>query len=794
MASNGTAGYRVGDLWIDIGRGEVRRGDTAIPLPRLTFDLLLALVEAAPNLVSLDELMRRVWPGLVVSPETVSQRVKLLRRALGDDVHSPRYILGVRGRGYRLVAPVEAAAAVGPIQSPREVPGPVTERADSDESGHRIGAEVGPPRHGWPFPRSALLAATALLAGVALAVTVATLSRTATEEDSPSTEATPTMPRPVVAVLPFANPGVTADDRSLADAMQSDIIVELSRNHSIDVVAATSVEKYRDRASPATDVRREIGATHLLEGSVQRAGGRIRVEARLVDARTAGQVWAEDFDREFAATKLFAVRGEIVLAVADALQVGLSDDERNRAEAPSTQSIEAWARENAARVQLERRTTESILEAERLFRQTIALDPTYARAYSGLADAIWLKADYSGLPWLASVTEAERLVNQALRLDPNLVEALTTRAKIAQERLDYVTAEADYQRVFELNPSYAPAYNWYSQLLYQQGREVEARDATRRAVDLDPMSVLRRVNMGLSVAKLDDVSESVAWMEKAREIDPTNQTWARGKAIAFAFASRFDEALHWELEAIDLDSRSAHALVGVARWHLELDDLDGARTWLEAAMEDGREVYGSLSHAGLLALYAGQTAEAVDFARRALAQDPFEMTAFMVLDADALRRGDNAAVIAAVQSSYPELAGSGVPGIRRASLLPATDLALALQRTGDTERARALLDAASVFLAVARRNGTHEYFIDEARVAEIRGDHETALRVLGKLVADGWRGPYWRYYRDHDPAFDRLREDPRFRNAFAVVEQDLRSQRSRAVRAGDFDRSIPGRG
>jgi len=119
--------------------------------------------------------------------------------------------------------------------------------------------------------------------------------------------------------------------------------------------------------------------------------------------------------------------------------------------------------------------------------------------------------------------------------------------------------------------------------------------------------------------------------------------------------------------------------------------------------------------------------------------------------------------------------------------MPATDLALGLQMIGDAERSRRLLDAASAFLAVARRNGTHEYFIDEIRVAAIRGDENTALQLLAKLVEKGWRGPYWRFYRDFDPALDELRQEPLFKQAFTTVEQDIRSQRLRAMQAGDLD-------
>ena len=115
---NERVSYRLGDLIVDAGRGRVMRGQEEIALPKLSFDLLLAMVRAAPNLLSIDELMNQVWPGLVVSPETVIHRVKVLRDALGDDPKSPKYIGGLRGRGYQIIVPVEVLQGAHPMGSP----------------------------------------------------------------------------------------------------------------------------------------------------------------------------------------------------------------------------------------------------------------------------------------------------------------------------------------------------------------------------------------------------------------------------------------------------------------------------------------------------------------------------------------------------------------------------------------------------------------------------------------------------------------------------------------------------
>ena len=208
-----------------------------------------------------------------------------------------------------------------------------------------------------------------------------------------------------------------------------------------------------------------------------------------------------------------------------------------------------------------------------------------------LADAVWLKAEQVGLPLPAAMIEAERLVNEALRLDSNLAEALTTRAKIAQERLDFPTAEAVYKRVFELNPSYAPAYGWYSATPLPAGagsRGARGNPARRR-----PRSDVR----------LEASQHGLVSREAGRPLAVPRSGWRkRGRSTRCAAPGRW--ARRWRSHfppdstrrcagsgvAHDFDPQAVNSLVRAARWHLELDDPSGARIWLENAMKDGRQV------------------------------------------------------------------------------------------------------------------------------------------------------------------------------------------------------------
>ena len=379
-----------------------------------------------------------------------------------------------------------------------------------------------------------------------------------------------------------------------------------------------------------------------------------------------------------------------------------------------------------------------------------------------------------------------------MRLDASIPEAWATRAKLAQDRKDTGTAEAAYRRAFELNPNYARAYSWYAQMMYELGRERESREAARRAAELDPLSAPLLVNLGLSLADPLDPTEALSWMDRARAADPSHLSWARGRALVLAYAGRFDEALHWDLAALELDPQSSWATLGVGLWHLQLDDLEGARTWLAEATRAGREPAGALGYLAMLHLYAGEAASAREMARRALVSYASDGNAYMVLDAASLASGDVDTVIATVRQNFPELAGPGELSVGRASLVPATDLALALRSSGDTTGSDELLDAVTRYLAGPRGDGSAEFAMHEVRAAAVRGDRAATLHLLESLTDRGWPREHWRYYRDHDPAFNGVRSDPRFRRFFAVVEDDVRARRLRAAKSGDLGRAPPG--
>ncbi len=395
----------VGDLIVDLQHERVTRGAREIPLPKLSFDLLAALVRASPELVSIDSLMKSVWPRLVVGPETVVQRVKLLRDALGDDSKQPRYVAAVRGRGYRIVAPV---APLGSLDA----------RVSSDP---RL-PERGPPSRAWrvSFSRRNLVAILAvfsvLIAGGALLA-------------SRSTRRAATTPR--VAVLPFENLSPDADDVFLADGLHEEIISALAeRGPSIDVIARTTMMTFRDRRPAAAHVvSAELGATYVIAGTVRRDADGVRLAVQLVDPRTDSAVWSRAYQR--ADKDVRSLRSEVAADIAARLSVRASKEPvALGSSAHNGEAYEFYLKGLVARVAASggySRSSEALRAVEEPLTRAIELDPAFADAYAERAVIRLAKIYYNLDTSDAQLELANEDVTAAERLAPGAPKTLAAR-------------------------------------------------------------------------------------------------------------------------------------------------------------------------------------------------------------------------------------------------------------------------------------------------------------------------------------------------------------------------------
>jgi TolB-like protein/Tfp pilus assembly protein PilF len=290
-----------------------------------------------------------------------------------------------------------------------------------------------------------------------------------------------------IVVLPFTNVSGGHDDDYLSDGITEDLTYALARLPGLRVVARTSAFMFKDHGDDARTIGHRLGVQHLLEGTLRRAGRRLRITARLIDAETGYEAWAERYDREF--TDVFAVQDEITSAIVHALRIQLLAEPVARGPA-STQNLMAYQRFLEARFQWNRRTETGMQKSLALLRRVIELDPSFAAAHAALANSYVTLAVYGQLAPSLAMPPAREAAEQALQLEPSEPDALAARGCVrAMYDWDWPAAESDFHLAVADLPQAPTAYQWYAMnLLVPLKRFEEAREQLERARDFDPLS------------------------------------------------------------------------------------------------------------------------------------------------------------------------------------------------------------------------------------------------------------------------------------------------------------------
>lgn len=366
-----------------------------------------------------------------------------------------------------------------------------------------------------------------------------------------------------LAVLPFANLG-GEETRDFTEGVAEDIRTQLGRLAALRVIGRTSVMRYTGVESGAREIGVELGISHVLEGSVQRSGNRLRIIVRLVSAASGEQLWSERYDRDGAAD-IFAIQTDVAEQVALALLRQLSPTDRDRIGALPAADLRAYELHLAARALLVRRDMAGVRRAAELFQKAIELDSTYAPAYVGLADAYILMSSWAAVSSRELAGPAREAANRAIALAPQLGEAWTSLAYIhAWFEREWVHAEELFQRAIDLNPNYATAHHWYAVLLSQLGRLDEAKLHIERAQSLDPASPIIHTIAGLRYHFARDYENAVAQHRRSLDLQddyPVGYLWL---AQAYAAQGRLEEALQHYRHAAELDAESPVTQSGLA--------------------------------------------------------------------------------------------------------------------------------------------------------------------------------------------------------------------------------------
>jgi len=547
---------RTGLFDIDLSCPELRKEGLRVPLQEQPFRVLSLLLERPGKVVTREELQTKLWPGdtYVGFDEGINTAIRKLRLAFGDSADNPRFIETLPRRGYRFIAPVSETASTA-----RD-----SEQISGGNGGHGPAAKaeietgvVGPtatavqtPALPSTSPRSWKLVASAAVFLLLLATGTYLVRR------RPSASPVPPK-RMMLAVLPFQNLSGNPSQEYFSDGLTEETITDLGQlsPEHLGVIARTSAMAYKHTDKTVSQIGRELGVDYILEGSIRREGGKVRVSAQLIRVSDQTHMWAQNYEREL--HDLLEIENELGRAIAQQVQANLSPQRQDALAKLRPVDPDAYDLYLKGRYYWNQRTPASIKQSIAYFQEATARDPNFAQAYAGLADAYNISSIVGLYSSKQSLPQAEAAAKKAIELDPSLAEA---HAALGMEKshydFDFPGAEKEFLKALELNPNSAYAHLFYSNCyLMPMGRAAEAIAENEKAVALDPLSLPINNFLGMSYLFGGDYEKSHRQFQRTMEIDPAFELAHAYFAFLLTEMGRFEEAIG--------EAQKAELLMGV---------------------------------------------------------------------------------------------------------------------------------------------------------------------------------------------------------------------------------------
>ena len=535
----------------DLALGELTRLGRRVRLQEQPFRVLAMLLQKPGELVTRETLRRELWPQAIVDfDHGVNKAISKIRDALGDSSENPRFVETIPGRGYRFLADVK----------------PIDSAATPPEANPPVAAPRGPRR------LRAILAVG--LVAIVIAIGAAYVLR------APRTEPAPSGPRSL-AVLPFENLTHDPAQEYFADGMTDELITSLGQIRALHVISRTSAMSYKGAYRKLADIARELGVDTVVEGSVLRAGNRVRITAQLIRLPADDHIWANSYEGDIGDT--IALQRDVAQAIVQQVGASLTLPEQRALSAARHVEPDALEAYLKGRYFFNRRTREGLDKAIEAFDRAIAIDPGYAAAYSGLADTYALAGDweYAVLAPADAFGRSRASAMKALALDDTLADAYTSLALTSDlYAWDWTAAETAYRRALQLNPGYASAHQWYAWHLLLMGRTSEGLAELRTALALDPVSPIIGADLADALCIARQPEESIRQSMKTLEIDPNFALGHYQLGQAYAAQQEPDHAIAEFQKAIELGGHSDLFDSNLAFVYATSDRRDQARAIL----------------------------------------------------------------------------------------------------------------------------------------------------------------------------------------------------------------------
>jgi DNA-binding winged helix-turn-helix (wHTH) protein/TolB-like protein/TolA-binding protein len=537
--------YEFGPFRIDSEKRRLVRNGEVVPVTPKAFDTLLALVESRGRVVEKDDLMEKVWPGVAVEENNLTQNISALRKALGEKRDQPEYILTVSGQGYRFVASVSESSDDVDSSGASEISKPDESSFDvqtisrdgvAAESIDRVAPDFPTGEHLKPTWKANPRAWAACLLVVGLTIAGFGYWRSRSPGEGIAEKEIKS-----IAVLPFKPLAAEGADEYLLLGMADALITRLSNVKPIIVRPTSSVVKYANSGQDLVAIGRELEVDSLLEGRVQKSNDRIRVTVTLVRVKDGASLWASKFDEKY--TDVFTLEDRISEQVARSLLPTLTGTQKEQLSKHYTEDTEAYQSYIEGRYYWNKRTSEGVKKAIGYFEDAIIKDSNYALAYAGLADSYATLRLFQEAAPQDTKAKARSAALKALELDDELAEAHAALGYVKHRyEWDWSGAEREFKRAIELKPEYGTAHQYYGWYLITRGQFDAALEEFKRAQQLDPLSLYVNLTMGAPFYYSRQFDKAVREYKKVIEMDPKFPLAHRWLGKAYLQEGTYEEA------------------------------------------------------------------------------------------------------------------------------------------------------------------------------------------------------------------------------------------------------------
>ena len=490
--------YEFGPYRIDPDKCLLLRGEEQVAMTSKAFETLLSLMQNSKQVVSKDELMKRLWPDTFVEEANLTQHVSMVRKALGESAQQHRYIVTLPGRGYRFAEPVRVVRGGAPDQVAQSGFESAVGAGRGDATRRVRGTTL-------------VLLGVILLAGLAAAIYFVRARL----------KPVPTAGRVMLAVLPFQNLSNDPEQEYFSDGLTEETITDLGELNpeKLGVIARTSAMAYKHTHKTAGQIGQELRVDYILEGSVRREGERARISAKLIRVRDQTHIWAQSYDRSL--RDFLGVQNELGGAIAQQIEVSLTPAQKMEKTQARHIDSEAYDDYLKGLYFWNKFTPEALRRSMEFYQKAIERDPGYAQAYAGLAESYGVLMDWNKLPPAEAYAKSEAAARRAVELDSEDSEAHSALGwQLLSYDRDYAGSEREFQRAIQLNASNADAHDGLANYFAIRGQFDQSIAEVRKARDLDPLSIVINNDLGKMLFYARRYDEAIQQLRFTLDLHP----------------------------------------------------------------------------------------------------------------------------------------------------------------------------------------------------------------------------------------------------------------------------------